>query len=706
MALEVHISPTGTGDDVDSNDGHHETLRQARDHIRQDISKTGSKDINVILHDGIYTVNEPFKLTPLDGGDNTYSITYQAKSGESPTICGSRKISDWYKPDYQIPGLPPKSQDKVWVSDLPKLNGEPWEFSVLFDGNGLLTRAHSPLRTHINPPESLPIEQRRTRLFVESIESEWTNMSDAEIFFTPKYPWTVNYLPISSIDKSSDMIELSIPATYPIEKPRGTGESGFYRVENVFEHLSSPGRWVLDTDKEQVYLWPRNQSDGEKPKDIRAPVVNELLFLSGNSDDNRWVKNITFSGITFKHADRMRWDGDRVSLQHDWEQHDMGNSLVRLRGTENILFSHCEFKQSGSSGIRFDRHVVESKIRHCELTNLGGTGILLDGYGPGSRDENHHNEIYGNHIHRIGLHWWHSPGVLISQSGHNHISQNHIHSLPYNGIALTGPRKAVFDPDDLSDTDEFIQKSSKNFEGNKTIRFTEVGNTPLAPPHVLGLRHTRYNQIEHNDIHDVMERLGDGNGIYLSGTGEGNLVRRNYVHDISGKNAHSGIRLDDEQFHTLVMENVVVGIHGAGIVVKHVNQIQNNIIYDCYRNDDADFSHLMVTVRNKGPAFGSGIRRNIIVQSNRDNSLPLIKLTEHLDHCLVDDNLYYSEKDPSISDQIIKKLRNQNQGTRSISADPEFEDTIGGDYRISENSPARKIGFRPFENWGTTIDME
>ena len=35
------------------------------------------------------------------------------------------------------------------------------------------------------------------------------------------------------------------------------------------------------------------------------------------------------------------------------------------------------------------------------------------------------------------------------------------------------------------------------------------------------------NLIEYNEIHHVMEKMGDGNGIYIRGAGAGSVIRRN-----------------------------------------------------------------------------------------------------------------------------------------------------------------------------------
>jgi hypothetical protein len=378
----------------------------------------------------------------------------------------------------------------------------------------------------------------------------------------------------------------------------------------------------------------------------------------------------------------MRWREDRVSLQHDWEQHDEPNALVRLRGAEECTISDCRFVETGSTGCRLDLHAVDCTVEHSEFGHLGGSGVVLNGYGPGSRDANHHNTVRANHVHDGGALWWHSPAVFVVQSGHASIVDNHIHDVPYTGVIVSGPRGGVFG-------------TGAEHEGGRTIRRKEVDDCPTEPPHVLGLRHARYVDVSHNEIHDVMQRLGDGNGIYLSGTGEACTVRRNHVHDIHEVGTASAIRADDDQFHALIAENVVHDLDADGITCKDVNQVHNNVIAGCYHTGTACIS----PGGTSDPPHGSGIRHNVCVQTDIDDPAPLVDFTDHQAAALVDDNCYWSEANPEHAHEVLEKLREQGQGTRSIVVDPDVvtaEDKIA----IPDDTAAREVGFRPFDEWG------
>ena len=52
--------------------------------------------------------------------------------------------------------------------------------------------------------------------------------------------------------------------------------------------------------------------------------------------------------------------------------------------------------------------------------------------------------------------------------------------------------------------------------------------------------HTRNNLIENNEVERVLQKLGDGAAINVTGAGEGNLIRHNYVHDIFASEWVSG----------------------------------------------------------------------------------------------------------------------------------------------------------------------
>jgi hypothetical protein len=679
--MELYLSPTGKDTGSGTAAEPLATLARARDLVRDAIARGIDEDITVWLAGGVYPITETVLFGPQDSAPAGRTVTYAAMADQWPVLSGGVPVEGWRRPDKALEGLPADSAAHIWVADCPAGIGR---IGALFDRAGLLQRAASPRR--VTAEESEEHESRTELVFEAGDIRAWPNLEDVELFMTPRVPWTVNYLPLASVDEEARVAKTGLSATYPLTTRTGPAHiAKFYRIENFLDYLAGPGQWVQDTRAGRIYLWPRTEGP---PEDIVAPALTELVRFEGDLDAAGWVRGIVFDGLTFSHGDRMRFREGRLSLQHDWEQLDEPNALLRLRGAEGVAIRNCRFAHSGGTAVRLDLHAVDNAVVHNEIFDVGGTGVVLAGYGAGSRDENHHNVVQANHIHHVGQLWWHSAGVFVSQSGHNHIADNLIHHTPYCAMVLSGPRMSVLDP-----------QGNRVHEGALTVRPEEMGDTPHEWPFMLGFRHARFNVVEHNEVHNAMQLLGDGNGIYVSGTGVGNVIRRNFVHDVEGAGTVSAIRLDDEEFYTLVEDNVVWRICGAGIMSKNLNTVENNIVVDCY--GPRQYGYL--AARHRGPCHGTGMRRNLLIRTPREQKEPFFRFDDpigFLHQVTLDDNLLWDVDEPEAAEAALEDLRGREKGRRSVVADPLFLDLEGGDFRLRPDSPALRTGYRPISLWG------
>ena len=304
----------------------------------------------------------------------------------------------------------------------------------------------------------------------------------------------------------------------------------------------------------------------------------------------------------------------------------------------------CRFVASGGAGVRMDLHCQHNRVADCELAHLGGVGVLLAGYGPGTKDVNRENQVVNNWIHHIGELNWSSPAIFAWQSGRNEIANNLIHNTPYSGIVVSGR---------IGWTRKAISTSVR------TIRWNEI--TLQNPPWTWAVRepylHGRLNRVERNEIYDVMERLGDGNAIYVSGTGKGNLIKENFMHDGDSDHMAGVIRCDDDQEETIIEKNVIYNarsMHQA-IIVKGKNDICNNFLVNLTP------SHLKIDPKwqlhgyiglEVNPVTGAKIQHNIIYASDPSYT-PYIQNRTYgrgaeprLRDCDADYNLYFCPRDP------------------------------------------------------------
>lgn len=706
--ITIHLSPSGNdawsgrlAEPADGGaDGPLATVFGAQQAVRRMLAQDPSQAVEILLRSGLYRLDHTLVLTPQDSGTGDQPVIWRNFPGETPVLSGGAVVRNWRKLEHPVAGLDETLRKHVWVADLPSDQDFPRRFSALFDEQGLLPRARSSPR-HTTAGKELA--DHSTLHFAPGDLRSWPNLDDVEILLAPTYPWLVNYLPLAAVNEQQGTATTRIPGTYKLSTGshghscEGSG-FGQYWVENTLDGLREPGHWALDTHANRLYLWPRN---GEPGDSILAPTLTELVRFEGDSRQSAWTHHIILDGLTFSHGDRMRWPEARIGVQHDWDLYNFPNAMVRLRDVEQITIQNCTFTDSGASALRLDLHATHNRVVANEMRDLGGGGISLIGYGPGTRDENHHNEIARNHIHHCGKLWWHSVGILLCQSGHNHVHNNLIHDMPYSGIVLVGGREGLFAP----------KRPDWNADGFGWVRWDEIDLPPMSPeqnfeerwPRLLRFLHTRDNLVEHNEIHHLMLVLGDGNGIYISGAGADNVIRRNFVRDIEGLGAHSAIRFDDCQWRSLVTENVVWRISGGGITLKHVNDVINNIVVDCKR-----YGSILV---RRAPSVGANIHRNILVQSGRPLETPgaqppfyyALGGGTRIEEPNINNNLLFCREEPTAAERCLGIMRTINKDLRSIIADPLFLDANKGDFRLSPKSPAFQIGFQPINSWGLTL---
>ena len=614
-------------------------------------------------------------------------LTIAAYPGETPVISAGVPVTGWKKLD---------ADGKVWVADIPEGLGR---FYTLYDEHGRLDRARG------NGFAITKAGDKRTLYFPKGCLKDWDNLEDVEIHVRPKNAWVINMLPLESVNEAAGVAKTGVTATYDLGPLPGWvhNPSGYsVIVENVLEVLDEPGEWAVNTLTGKIYLWPSDPAGDGSPKGILAPSVCEMIRVEGIIDyegpKDEAVSGISFEGLIFTHGDRWPWTTDENRLgwgmQHDWDLSDRPTSMLRFRGAEDCQVIACKFVNSGGTGIRLDLHAQRISIRDCEFAHLGEAGIIMGGYGPGTKDVNHHNEVINNHIHHFSEITWHSPGIWAWQSGSNHMAHNYLHHAGYSPILITG---------------RVVPGKPLDAEGGRTIRRDEIPaeveeNVVRTYDNWLlreKFTHSRYNLLEYNEITHAVKLLTDGNGIYVSGAGTGNIVRYNYLHDNLEHTLPSSIRCDDDQHETLIYGNVLYNNWGFSscIASKGKNHIINNFIV------------APQTVPNWGylslewyPANGSRISRNIII-SNRGGgralserprggdtiNMPRLTTTE------LDSNLYYHPCNEGWMDEHFAMMREVGNEQASLFARPLFVDPAQGDFGFQAASPAIKLGIETLD---------
>lgn len=661
-------------------DGPFATLDRAREAVRK-LKKSQSKNIVVHVRGGLYQLNKTIVFGLEDSAENNFTITYEAYSNETPIFSSGQEIKNWKKVTTNIPGLPEKAQGNIWEAKTSH------RFFTLYDDEGMLPRAQS---------EGFITESKnsRNRLhFPDDVFKNWSNMDEAEIKVRPHHAWIVNMLPVESFNAKEQTVTTSINATYAMNTLHFLKKEKNCWIENVIEELDKPGEWVLNSKTGRVYLWKRNNSP------IVAPILNELIRVEGNVDFDgpvdTPVRNLVFRGLTFKHGKRYQLTKEDKGLQHDWDMLDKNNAVLRLRGTENCVIEQCHFLHSGSGAIRVDLHGIGNTISSNHIEHMGGAGILLCGYGPGTKDVNKNNTVYNNNIHHVGEVYWHSPGIFLWQSGDNKVANNLIHHTDYTAMILSGCMS------------HFFRKGGRELA--KTVRWQELEHLPKEITHkdALPYLHTRNNIVENNEIHHAMLRLGDGNAIYIRGAGENNMIKHNYIHDMVGETLmQAAIRTDGGQTGTYISGNLIYNATSQGILTKLDNKVENNIV----ANIIAPPRGYYLSVR-EGPLTGASIKRNIFYSTSKIgrfiDELPPGKaggsedrrgrVLARVKDADTDYNIYFNKVNPEMGRALLEKNQKDGVDLKSKTLDPLFVDPEHGDFRFKPESPALKMGIKPFD---------
>ena len=547
------VATTGRDDNPGTADKPFATLARARDAVRKfHAGGPPRATVTVLVRGGTYVLTETLAFGPDDSGTPERRVVYAAYPGEKPVLSGGREITGWKR-----------GEGRRWVADVPAARGGGWRFTQLFVDGKRQTRARLPdtddwrqwWRVAAGPSHATVFH------FPENTLKNWPNAGDVEINVIPQYYWQNQVIPLKGVDETARTATLAAP---PPAYAVCAGNP--FRAENVPEGVTRPGTWSLDTRTGVVTLWPEDGVDLTRSV-VTAPVLPLLVRCEGTEEGGRLVRGLTFRGLAFTQTAQVplprRDPKDTGTL-------DTNDCAVLLHGAADCAVEDCRFVETGGYGVRLKHAATGNRIIENEFVGCGGGGVLLTGYGPGTRDVNRGNVIAGNHVHHCGAFFWHACAVSGTQSGENVVAFNHVHDMPYGGILFADCSVDYFR--------EFRRRQGRGFQ----FRWEEIGDDPLTFAGVKRFTHSRKNQIAFNTIHHVMQRLHDGGGIHIGFVGGQNVVRGNLIHGVRGTGSGWGLYTDAESNRERVEGNVVWDCNAPKIDYEHGgpnnNQWVNNVL--------------------------------------------------------------------------------------------------------------------------------
>jgi hypothetical protein len=619
-----------------------------------EISARTGGTITVHLRDGTYFLDEPIVLRPEHSG-----IALVAYRGETPVLSGGRRITGWKEVNVD--------EKKLWAADIPEVREGRWYFRELWVNGERRPRARHPNRGHFkveavpDPTKTWSEGQNRFQFHAGDLRA-WPTITNAEVISMSR--WIDSHLPVTSVDETQRLVNFAKRTVAEFQ----VGDA--YYLEGAFEALDAPGEWYLDAAGGRLFYWPL---PGEKPGKIVAiaPRLVQVLRIEGQPPAGKFVENVTFRGLTFAHTE---WNLPGVGEKNPppgwpapltqvggFAQAAIGvPGSVWGEGVRGCRFEDCTFTHLGNYALELARGAQSNRIARCEFSDLGGGGIKIgeQTIRTNAAEIAQRNEISDCRIHDGGKMFPAAVGLWIGQSPNNRAVHNLIHDFYYTGIS--------------------------------------VGWTWGYNPAALATN----NLIEWNHVHHIgVKSDGDGpilsdmGGIYTLGRQPGTRILNNLWHDIAGiKYGGWGIYFDEGSSGILAENNLVYRTTHGGF---HQHYGETNIV----RNNIFAFArdHQIQRSREE-PHISFSFSNNIVVF---DQGV-LLGGTWKNDQFIMDGNLYWDTRPATNPEQMkfagatLDQWRARGHDRHSLIADPLFVAPKEGDFRLQDGSPARQIGFRPF----------
>jgi parallel beta-helix repeat protein len=542
----------------------------------------------------------------------------------------------------QIKGWRRDEQNRsIWRASLPKVNDGTLEFRQLFVNGERKTRARTPnsgfFRIQGASSEDKPM---KLKFKTGDIKKEWAERGDVEVH--AMLAWSDIRMQIRAVDEANSVATLS-------GNPSASNKESDaqYWVENAAEFLDEPGEWYFDSKNSVVSYWAKEGEDLSR-SEVIAPVLEELVVLRGQA--TKPVAHLVFSGIELSHTDWKLGPNGYADSQAAVKVH----GEFRAEYAEDIRVENCVFSHLAGYAIDLGRGAKRFSVVGNEMLDLGGGGIRIGEttVPNGTEDQNDSHVVTDNHIHSLGRVYPPAVGVFILQSGKNWIAHNHIHDLYYTAIS--------------------------------------VGWT-------WGYRESpcRENVVEFNHLHHIGQNLlSDMGAVYTLGPQKGTVVRNNLIHDVSAFTYGGWGLYTDEGSSEIVLENnLVYRCKNAGF---HQHYGKENIV----RNNIFGLNVENQIMRTRPEPHISFFFTNNIVYFDSGN---LLGSNWSNDNYRMDQNVYFDTRHKDhpervkFADVTFEEWKKRGHDANSVIADPQFVAAEKDNFRLKDESPALKLGFKQID---------
>lgn len=617
-------------------DGAVASLSAARDAVRAARAAGDLSEARVIVASGTYPLRETVVFEPQDSG-----VTYEAAAGAKPLFTGGRRITGW------------KAEDGVWKTKVDPA----WRFEALWVNGRRATRARTPNEGFVQatgqPLEPLPGIALKGEAMREMLQIE-PHAVQPLAALSPEELREVNVIVHFSWDEQRHRVAGVRAEDGTLQFTAGLHRAFFSLeafhnvvVENHRAALDAPGEWFLALDGTLTYL-PR---PGEKIEsiDARAPSAAGWLAFKGSAEKDEHVEKLRFRGLRFAHQ---AWTLPPEGAGLGQAASSLG-AAIEADGARDIVFEDCEFAHTMTNAAWFRHGCRDIALRDCHLHDLGAGGVKIGetGVPKDPRGLTSHVTIEDCIIHGGGRYFRAGIGVWIAQSPDNTIRHCDIADFYYSTISIGWVWGYIA--------------------------------TPCAR-----------NIVENCHLHHFgWGVLSDMAAVYTLGPQPGTVIRGCHVHDVACASYGGWGLYNDEGSTGIVWENNLVHRTQDGAYHQHYGR--GNIV----RNNILAFNKEVQVRWSKPEEFlGFAFENNIVLFDEG-------KLFGHVDknwftgRSWLNRNVYWQRggKPIDLAGKTWAEWRFFGHDPESLVADPLFVAPEKGDWTLRPESPALKLGFKPFD---------
>lgn len=570
--IVLHVSPKGSDQGDGSAAKPFASLVRAQQAVR---AFNAAHDVTVSIGPGIYRLNAPLRFTAQDGGQNGFTVRWQATAGGRPIVSGGIPITGWRQVD---------RQRDIWAAAVP----------AGMDPRQLTIAGHLAPRTSVEIPRSavafhpwgLEIKDPAWR-FLADLPDQRRIEVESMSWFTHRHAM-IDHIEGNRIVMQQPGWRNNLVGYDTVARPVSAEVARLFLV-NALAFLRDAGQWFVDPQAGMLYYKPKPGEDMNRIA-VVMPRLEHLMSIAGSYDDP--VRDLEFRGLQFSHTSWLRpsgpegypsqqsgsylageltdypadpvrdcswgcWPFER--MRNRWSQQP---AAIQVAAARRIVFDDDHFSQLGQIALGIGNNpdandsgvglgVMSMDVTNSQFTDLAGGAIMAGGVQP---DAHHPSRpemglrditIRNNRIEGVSRDYKEQSAILVTYASGTLIMNNDVSDAPYDGIDV-GWGWGANDPG-----------GSAEYGRKQRGYYDQPGNIVYDTPTTL-----RDTVIMGNRVSRVKQWFPDGGAIYHLSADPGALIAENYISEVTGAGGIA-IYLDEGSRYVTVRNNVVDQVGGV-----------------------------------------------------------------------------------------------------------------------------------------------